>query len=121
MPFFRASTQYGDWKGTASADDARPNLNDYLTNHGLIRESEFLLAASLYVEEEFVCIHAFAIQGNTFDAVKDDLARGEDPILVRKISVELTTREFLNLFKRFDVMLTHRGLELDEREYSEIA
>jgi hypothetical protein len=36
---------------------------------------------------------------------------------VRRVDVKLNAKEFLNLFKRFHVMLTWHGLELDGREY----
>jgi hypothetical protein len=119
MGFFRASAQYGDWKGTAAADNARRDLDDYLTSHGLIKEKEFLIAVSLFVSQGFVSIRALAVQGSNLEAVQAELTATEDPIRVREIRVELTTEKFLNLFKIFNVVLIHRGLDLEERQYSE--
>jgi hypothetical protein len=39
------------------------------------------------------------------------------PIPVREIRLELTLEEFFALFKRFDVMLTWDGLELEGRPF----
>jgi hypothetical protein len=40
-----------------------------------------------------------------------------DPIRVRRVDVELTLEEFFSLFKRFNVVLSRRGLSLIDREY----
>ncbi len=49
--------------------------------------------------------------------VKHALATTEEPIPVREVKVELTTEQFLGLFKRFNVMLTYRDLQLEGREF----
>jgi hypothetical protein len=118
MESFRASTQYGDWEGTAAADDAHRDLRDYLRDKKLIRENEFLIAASLFISDGFTLIQAFLFEGDTFEEVRKGLSGINDPIPVREITVQLTTQEFLALFHRFDVLLTWHGLELEGREYS---
>jgi hypothetical protein len=50
METFKASAQYGDWQGTAAADDAHSDLREYLEGKKLINPNEFLIAATLYVE-----------------------------------------------------------------------
>jgi hypothetical protein len=74
MESFKASTQYGDWKGTAAADgaDARA-LHSYLEEKKLIKEGEFLVAVSPYTgEHDFVSISAFVFEnGDEFQSVKD--------------------------------------------------
>jgi hypothetical protein len=118
---FKASTQYGDWEGTAKADDQPKSLHNYLEEKGLMKEHEFLLAATIYVGEhdfDSPYIKAFVFEkGRNFESVKHEIDAMEGPIPVREVRVELTTREFLDLFKRFDVVLTWHGLELEGREY----
>ncbi|SRR5713226_9760998 len=121
MESFKASVQYGDWEGTAAADDAHVDLKEYLEGKKLINPNEFLIAASLWVDEDYVDVEVFAFQGkNDFESVKHALATIRGPIPVRKVNVKLTPKEFIGLFKRFAVVLTLKDLELEGREYSAI-
>jgi len=122
MERFKASTQYGDWKGTVAADEQPSSIRDYLKKNKLIGDHEFLLAATLYVGEnsfDAPYIKAFVFEkGNDYQSVKAALEANKGPIPVRRVDVKLTMQEFFELFKRFDVMLTWHGLELEGREYS---
>ena len=120
MESFKASVQYRDWEGTAAADDADPSLlKEYLQDKGLINPNEFLIAASLYVSEGFTNVRAFVFpEAHDFESVKNALAAIARPIPVREVNVKLTPEEFIGLFKRFHVMLTRHGLQLEGRDYS---
>src|SRR5260370_896943 len=119
MESFKASVQYGDWEGTAAADDAHADLREYLEGKKLINPNEFLIAASLWVDEDFADIEVFAFQGrNDFESVKAALAAIRGPIPVRKVNVKLTPKEFIGLFKRFAIVLTWKDLKLEGHEYS---
>jgi hypothetical protein len=121
MESFKASVQYGDWEGTAAADDAHTDLREYLEGKKLINPNEFLIAASFFVDEDYSNVRAFMFQGGRdFESVKDHLAAITGPIPVREVNVKLTPKEFIGLFKRFDVILTWKGFELEGREYSVI-
>ena len=122
MESFKASTQYGDWQGTASADDVdvhKKSVERYLKDNGLIKPHEFLVAASFYTgEDDFVSIKGLIFEnGNNFESVKAAIDATKGPLSVRRVRIELTAKEFLDLFKRFHVMLTWHGLELDGRGY----
>ena len=121
MESFKASTQYGDWQGSASADSVHTTtFHEYLEKKGLLKPTEFLGAVSLFTSEhDFAVVHAFVFTkaGDNFESVKETLDATDGPVPVRRISIKMTAKEFLNLFKRFDVMLTWHGLELDGREY----
>jgi hypothetical protein len=41
-----------------------------------------------------------------------------DPIPAKKVELEVTVEQFLKLFRRFNVVLTSRGLDLEGRTYS---
>ncbi|HXW54210.1 MAG TPA: hypothetical protein VEJ67_00585 [Candidatus Cybelea sp.] len=124
MEFFKASVQYGDWEGTAAADNGdEKSVEQYLMDKGLMQEGEYLIAISLGVGENLdgeiggVFIHAFIYAGdaqleNVASAIKS--ARG--PIPVRDIRLELPLEKFIGMFKRFSVVLTARGLGLEGRE-----
>jgi hypothetical protein len=121
LEFFKASTQYGDWEGTAKADDQPKSLHTYLEEKGLIGKDEFLLAATIYIGEhsfDSPYIKAFVFEkGSEYGSVKAQIESTKDPIPVRQVDVSLTAEEFFELFKRFDVMLTWHGLELEGRGY----
>ena len=121
MESFKASTQYGDWEGTASADEQPSSIHDYLKNNDLIGDHEFLLAVTLYVGEhsfDAPYVKAFIFEkGDNYESVKAALDSIKGPIPVRRVDVKLTMGEFFELFKRFDVMLTWQRLELEGREY----
>lgn len=121
MEHFKASTQYGDWEGTSAADEQPTSIRDYLKKNGLMKKNEFLLAVTLYVGEHaydspFVRVFLFE-EGGKYESVKDALVAIKGPIPVRSVELKLTTEEFLELFKRFDVMLTWQGLELEGRDF----
>lgn len=121
MESFKASTQYGGCQGSASADDAHLNTShEYLEKNGLLKQGEFLIAVSFFTSEhDFAVAHAlvFTKGGDEFESVKVALDFTDGPAPVRRISIKVTPKEFLNLFKRFDVMLTWRGPELEGCEY----
>ena len=122
MESFKASTQYGDWEGTAAADGQPHSLEEYLTEKGLMKEHEFLLAATLYVGDQAFDspqIRAFIYEkGADYESAKAEIDSIKGPIPVREIELKMKVKEFIDLFKRFDVMLTWHGLDLAGRKYS---
>jgi hypothetical protein len=119
MEKFKASTQYGDWEGTASADNAHNSIHEYLLQQKLIEEGEFLVAVSLYSSENSIYIRVFVLPGKgDFKSAKEALDSTDGPVSVHEVNLKLKLEEFLELFKRFDVVLTWHGFELEGREYS---
>jgi len=131
MGSFEASVQYGDWKGTASADDAdRAGIHEYLKAKGLVKPSEFLLGIDFFMSGEMrddrkldpPMIRCYFLQqrGSTFESVQAAVNSIQGPIPVVSRDVKLTLLNFFRLFKRFSVVLTARDLSLSGREYEEI-
>jgi len=122
MDRFTASTQYGDWKGSVSADNTdRLSIDGFLKEKGLLDESEFLIAVSFYNSEGFTRIRAFVFaDASKFESVKQGLEKTKDPVPVRELSIELTPIEFIELFKRLSVMLCWNRLGIEGRTYSVI-
>ena len=121
METFKASTQYGDWEGTASADEQQNSIRELLKDKGIMKDHEFLIAATLYVSEgsynePFIRVFLYTKRSD-FESVKHAIAATKGPIPVRSAEVPLTVEEFLNLFKRFDVTLTWHGLDLNGRDF----
>jgi hypothetical protein len=125
MGNFKASVQYGDWKGTAAADNADQNdLSDYLQGKGLMNENEFPIASSLWVGENHggklgtVMVTAYLFHKPDHATVNDALNAIYGPITVREIDVEVSLTEYIGFFKRFSVFNTRRGLDINEREFT---
>ncbi|MHB8676713.1 MAG: hypothetical protein ACYDCE_09635 [Candidatus Acidiferrales bacterium] len=84
---------------------------------------EFLLATSLWVGEnaDDISVRAFLFNGHeSCDSVRAALDSTTGPIPLRAVDLTLTLKEFVCLFKQFDVMLTWQDLPLEGREYDVI-
>ena len=116
MGFFKAGTQYGDCKGTSSADDAdgTHDLHNYMKTKGLVTDSEFIIASELWVGENHggglgrVGVTVYLLDKPDHASVKVALDSISDPIPVRTVKLEVTLEEYLGFFKRFNVMLTRK-------------
>lgn len=127
MARFKAGVQYGDWEGTASADDiGNGDVHDFLKSNGLIKVDEYLVGLELYIGENHPgrpaqpIIKAYIVDKPDFDTVADKLKSVDGPIEVREVRLEVSLDESVGFFKRFNVVLTRKGLELIGREYTVI-
>lgn len=115
---FDASVQYDDWKGTVAADNNfDETFQGILTDRGLKTDDEIVVGASLYAGENgFVSIAAYLV--NVADAENAKKYLDDNPIPnVKKVTVDnLSAAEFINLFKRFNVALSWKGMDLIGRE-----
>lgn len=121
---FRASVQYGDFKGTSAADRAdKGGANDWLVKNGLKNEGEFLLGIELFVGENHgvhrdpVHISFLLATAGNYDTVKNMVDSTSGPIPVRRIAVEMPIAEFFGFFKRFSITLSP-GEMLEGKDYS---
>jgi hypothetical protein len=131
MPSFKASVQYGDWHGTAAADDIDPGARSgrrYLEEKGLVKDNEFVVAIEFFIGEAHhneklpkPYIRAFVLEGvHKYEEAQkrlEELQAAREAVPVREISVDIPLEEFLGMFKRFSVMLTWQDLPLTDREY----
>lgn len=126
MGFFEAHVQYGDWKGTAAADNAdETSLREYLQENSHMQDSDYLLATHIWIGEnshgrlENVFVHAYILEGyGDYESVKKYLEKlGDEPIPVRDVRLTFTLEQYIGLFKRFSVMLTTRAFDLKGREF----
>jgi len=122
MQFFKASTHYGDWEGTATADGNNEwSVEEYLTDKGLMNLGESVISVSLSVLENSVDVRAFLFRGKDSDSIKQALANISGPIPVREVPLEMTLEEFARLFKHFSVSMTYDSLQIHGRSYQEEA
>jgi hypothetical protein len=125
MPTFSGHVQYDDWKGTAAADESdHKGIRSYLEEQGLLRDGEFVVGLEMYSgaalgTERYFSARVYLVEAGNFEgAVK--VAVSHDPVEVIVRDLPLSLEEFLSFFKRFDLNLTRRGLDLQGREYREI-
>lgn len=121
---FKASTKYGDFKGTASADEADSSyLRDWIKNKGLSQQGEFLVGIECVIgenppgkHEDPIYVSFLFVDMHDFESARDLINNSEGPIPVRKVSLSIPIGEFLGLFKRFEVSISPQGM-LDGHEY----
>jgi hypothetical protein len=124
MQRLKASVQYGDWEGTAAADNAdHRSIHDLLREKGMIFEDEFPVGLEFYIGENHngevqePYLSVLLLDRPNYDTVAEEVKATTGPLTFRKVRVDLTLNEFLGLFKRFSVTLSLRGLDIAGREY----
>jgi len=121
---FKASTQYGDWLGTASADSAdQDEFGSWLEANGHKYDGELLVGLELVVGENHgehrdpVWVHALYAQKGDFDNVKAMIESARGPVVVRRVTVKMPLLEFVARFKRLAISISRHDL-LSGREYT---
>lgn len=126
MSSFEASTQYGDWKGTAAADEfgAERSFEELFEATGKVdKENEILIAFEFYAGEgTFMLFGYFHPKSETtalgwIPSLNEDFKRKPGSIPVRKVEVEISLDKFFEYFKRFNVVMIHRGLDISGRDF----
>lgn len=120
---FRAGTQYGDWKGTAAADNHdRRDLRIYLEEKGLLKENERIVGITMFsgevhtaTQDEEVYVTVLVSEGQDITSISERVMAGEI-LQVRKISFQMYLNEFFCLFKRFELCISNHGM-IDGRDY----
>ena len=123
----QAQVQYGDWSGTAKADDIDVNLDDIrkvLKKRGKLEDNDFLIAFRVFHGENLKehKLTPFYLRGYVVEATNHAAAKahvdGSNPIECREIQVQLSVEEFFAMFKRFSLAMQWQGLDVVGREIS---
>ncbi len=108
---FSARVQYNDFKGSVAADQADEiALLKYLQDKGLAKEDEIVIG----VRAGFNGNHGGEVQKPRI--VVYLAAKGWDqvsPKKVRAIDIDMTTAKLFSFYKRFDLVMTYRGADMD--------
>ena len=110
-----AKTQYQDLVGNVVADcsDHIASISHYMEERRLIGQEEFVIAIDLYVNQGgSPIVNAIVAPVEGYDSVPAWLAANADPLPARKVSMELSIEEFFSLFKRFNVVMAPKGLNV---------
>lgn len=111
MSTFEAGVQYNDFVGTVAADISdNVKLLDLFKERELINYGERIVAVRVAsgensgVEVTEVSVVAYLLNEAQFEPM---------PRAVRAVEVRLPMSVFLSFYKRFDMVMTHRGVDLD--------
>jgi hypothetical protein len=126
METFVAGVHYGDWKGTAAADNAMPKgIYELLEARGVYNyKTQFLLGVELRATEnqgkrmQLPSVTALIAERGDYAHVQEFLDSEGDPVPVKRVELELALEEFVGLFKQFEVVLTKKGIDLEGRTYT---
>ena len=127
MGTFNAGVQYNDWKGTAAADSVdKGGLTEFLLAKDLITQADFVVGVEIWVGENHggksvqPSVTVFVLEGRRgAESAAEWIRDNADPLDLKHIPLELTFEEFFGFFKRYNVVIGRRGLQLDGREYRE--
>lgn len=117
---FRAHTHYGDFKGTAAADDLDlDSIDRYLEQKGLIQPDEFLAGVkmswgALKGAAKTVTISALLAKTINYEGLRA-LAASEEPLPLRKAEIDIPLEDFFGCFKQFEIALSRKG-EIDGKQ-----
>jgi hypothetical protein len=125
---FQANTQYGDWKGTAAADEhggGDTSIEELFEATGHVnKDNEILIGLEFYASEGFFFLRGYyhpksqgSDVGGWIPTLNRDFQKEHGPIRVKSLKVEITRDEFFKYFKRFSVVLVERNLDIIGREY----
>ena len=126
---FQASTQYGDWKGTAAADEPGTDhkFDELFEATGKVKpDLEIMIGFEFYnTEGSFYLTGYFHRKpaenaSGWYPTLNEEFARHVGPIRVKKVRVEITLEQFFEYFKRFNVVLVNDALDITGREYEVI-
>jgi len=125
--FFKAGTQYGDWDGTAAADEygANHTFEELFEATGKVdKDKELLIAFEIYAGERgfFTLTGYFHDKSDSTDlgwvpSLNQDFSKDTGKIQVRQVDLQITLEEFFMHFKRFNVVMVRNGLDIIGREY----
>lgn len=118
---FSARVQYGDLKGSASADRHDFfTMEKYLEEMGLLRLGERVVGISLFSgevrqknQDETVYVSVF-VTTDDYETLKGK-ASSAGSVNLRQIKLDMHLNEFFGKFKRFSIYISNGGL-LDGRE-----
>lgn len=113
MNTFEAGVQYNDYEGTVAADKSDMlRLQDFLREQNLCSADEIVVGMRIGFagnhgrEMEKLGVIAYLKSGN--------YSNGDAPKNVRAVDVNITTATFFSFFKRFDMVMTAKGLDLSQ-------
>lgn len=120
MTTLKASTQYNDFEGTAAADIGdNKSLKEWLVSKSLMSEAEVILGVEIvFNENSGRAIPDPGIVAYVADGPVDRILDAQNDgtrVEIRAIDIpDLPIAEFFAFYKRFNVVLVKKGIEIPE-------
>lgn len=119
-----ANVQYNDWKGTSACDEfgADDALEELFEATGEVQPNEVLIGWEFSKLEDFIYLAGYyhlessSNPDGWLNSLRDDFRKRPDPLLVHTIVAHVTLEQFLNCFKRFNVVLLRNDIGIGGRE-----
>ncbi len=112
MGIFKASVHYNDLKGSCAADDADiSNATKWLKDHNYINSGEYFVGLRMFAGENHgkhrdpVDVTFLITDETGYRA----LAANSDEYKIRRVDVNMDVKDFLSLFKRFEITLSPKS------------
>ncbi|MES2979776.1 MAG: hypothetical protein V4731_15235 [Pseudomonadota bacterium] len=123
---FKASTKYGDFKGTSAADGGdMVNATKFLQDSKLINDGEFLVGIEIGTGEMHgnfdggIAVTFFLCQPGDYDTVNSMINATNGPVVVRRVHKDMHIADFMKMFKRFSVSFSRHAM-LEGREVTSL-
>lgn len=116
---FRAQVQYNDMKGTAAADYSDyDGPRGWLREKGLIEDDEHIVGIEMGITENdgshtdpiYVEFLLYTPDTPRSREAAEERTESGKLIPVKAVGVEMSLVEFFGLFKRFDVLISSKGM-----------
>ncbi|SFO51378.1 hypothetical protein SAMN05216567_10122 [Variovorax sp. OK605] len=115
---FKASTKYGDFKGTSQVDNAdRNSPREFLQTMGFLRDAgEIVLGIEAHTGEmhgrfdDPIAVTFYLAQKGDHESVKAMIDAANGPVMVRRINIDMAIADFLGLFKRFSIAFSSHAM-----------
>lgn len=111
---FKAGVQYNDFTGTVAADGSDElSFTDYLKKANLADDYERVVSFRVSFggnhgsDMEKPGILAYLVKADTFV---------ESPEKVRAVEVDMTMAQLFSFFKRFDLVMSNKAMQLSQTE-----
>jgi hypothetical protein len=113
MSIFKAGVQYDDFTGTVAADIAdRVEMLKHLQEKGLAKDTEGVVGYRIV----FGGNHGREIEQPGIVVYLREGGFDKPSSMVRAVDVPMSTAKFFSFFKRFDLVMTQKGMSFDDVE-----
>ena len=115
MEYLTAHAQYDDWTGTAAADEGQHDGLQHLYRRAGLGDGAFVVAFSYYAGDSgFISLTFVTVDAQSYDNAVAALAN-KAPLAEHHVE-HVSAEEFFRAFKRFNVAVRRKGLDLSAYE-----
>jgi hypothetical protein len=114
---FKAKTQSNNFKGSSAADQSDSHTPEkWLRDNGYLNDGEFVTGIDFSFQEnheeneDVVNVQFLVLKSENFENITQIIAQKYDPLVLKKIDVQMGFKEFFFLFKHLNITLSLNGV-----------